>query len=204
MRLEEDIPDPLAHLQSQQARARREGHRGVDFAALATVDERGHPHVRTMTLRALEAGHLWFAANASAPKAQQIAQHAQVEAMLHLEQLGLQYRLSGPAKLVPARERPELYARAPAGQQAWDWVHEKWAQSSFVAHRHELEEVYTSALEGRKPTEKDPRGPAPTAGYIRVACERVEIYLLDPQHRLHDRRLFTRHGTSWYPSNLVP
>lgn len=204
--LDDLLDDPLAQLREDRRRAGelRDPHAG--FATLATV-EGDQPTVRVVTVRAQEPDRLLLSANATSPKVQALRDNPRCELLCYWVTLQRQYRLRGQAIFVPAEQRPALYAQVPLRAKTWDQVYETLAQSTPVTTRADYVEPFIARLtelQQRHAHERDVPA-TPSAGYIALVPDLIEIQQLDLAERLHDRRRFarTRDG-HWRQTLLVP
>ncbi len=168
--------------------------------AVATVDSRGQPSVRTVLLKGHDTGFpggFVFYTNQTSRKANEIAGNARAGLLFHWKSLRRQVRVDGPVSAVSDTEADAYFATRGRISRLGAWASD---QSSPLADRATLEarlaEV-TSRFEGQ-----DVPRPPHWSGY-RVTPETIEFWE-DGAHRLHNRRLFTRTDAGWSEGLLYP
>jgi pyridoxamine 5'-phosphate oxidase len=177
---------------------------GVEANAMqvATVDELGHPAVRTVLLKAADAGGVEFYTNYESDKGRQLEQHPHAAAVLAWVPLERQVRISGRVTRV-AREHTEAYwATRPRGSQLGAWAS---PQSAVLQSRAELEQRFVE-VDHRFGSDEIP-APPHWGGYV-IHAETVEFWQGRPD-RLHDRLRYTRadgaaDGNDWAIERLAP
>ena len=164
--------------------------------ALATVDARGQPSVRMVLLKGHDDGFIFYT-NQTSRKAGELAITARAGLLFHWKSLRKQVRVEGPVTPVTGAEADAYFATRGRLSRLGAWASD---QSSLLADRATLEarlaEV-TARFEG-----KDVPRPPHWSGY-RVTPETIEFWE-DGDHRLHNRRLFTRVADGWTEGLLYP
>jgi pyridoxamine 5'-phosphate oxidase len=164
--------------------------------AVATVDARGQPSVRTVLLKGHDHGFVFYT-NQTSHKAMDLMANARAGLLFHWKSLRRQVRADGPVTPVTDAEADAYFATRGRISRLGAWASD---QSSTLPDRATLEarlaEV-TARFEGQ-----DVPRPPHWSGY-RVTPETIEFWE-DGSHRLHNRRLFTRDGDSWSESLLYP
>ncbi len=168
--------------------------------ALATVDARGQPSVRMVLLKGRDTGvpgGFVFYTNQTSRKAGDLAANARAGLLFHWKSLRRQVRIDGPVTPVTDSEADAYFATRGRISQLGAWASD---QSSLLPDRATLDarmvEV-TARFEG-----KDVTRPPHWSGYC-VTPETIEFWE-DGNHRLHNRRLFTRAGDGWTEGLLYP
>jgi pyridoxamine 5'-phosphate oxidase len=187
-------PFPIAVRWLEEAFAAREqpNPHGI---ALATVDEHGHPDVRMVLCKALEAasGSLVFYTHKLSPKGLALHARPNAAAVFFFGPQERQVRIAGPVSEVSDAEADAYFATRPLDSRVGAWASE---QSAPIASRAALEaEFARRAAEFGARVEDASSNPAvprpPHWGGYRIRAERVELWHGRPG-RLHDRALWTR------------
>ena len=165
--------------------------------AVATVGADGMPSMRMVLLKGHDARGFVFYTNQQSRKADELATDPQAALLFHWKSLRLQVRIEGPVSLVSADEADTYWASRGRHSRIGAWASD---QSRPLDSRETFERRVadaTARFEGG-----DVPRPAHWGGY-RVAPLRIEFWQ-DRDHRLHERRLFTRDGESWREGLLYP
>lgn len=164
---------------------------------LATVDAAGHPSVRTVLIKALDAQGIVFYTNYESAKAHDLAESPYAAAVFAWLPLERQVRLSGPVARVSRAETEAYFASRPRGSQVGAWAS---PQSTVIGSRAELE-AQVAAVEARFDG-LDVPAPANWGGY-RLRPEVVEFW--QGRHdRLHDRLRYRLSDGAWVVERLAP
>lgn len=168
--------------------------------AVATVDARGQPSVRMVLLKGHDtdgAGAFIFYTNLTSHKASDLAANPRAALLFHWKTLRRQVRVEGPVTPVTDAEANAYFATRGRVSQLGAWASD---QSSPLPDRATFEarliEV-TARFEGG-----DVPRPPHWSGF-RVSPETIEFWE-DGDHRLHNRRLYTRDGDRWTQGLLYP
>lgn len=165
--------------------------------ALATVDEEGRPHNRTVLLKYFDESGFVFYTNYSSKKAVQIDGNGHVALLFFWRDLGRQVVVRGRAERVSTAESLKYFATRPRGSQLGAWVSH---QSNVITSRQMLE----AKFEEMKRKFKNKEVPLPDFwGGYRVVPEAFEFWQGKSQ-RLHDRFLYTRNRNGWQIERLQP
>ncbi len=168
-----------------------------DAMQLATVDERGHPAVRTVLAKAMDERGVTFYTNYDSAKARDLDARPYAAAVFGWLAHERQVRLAGPVRRVAREETDAYFATRPRGSQLGAWAS---PQSQLIASRAVLEAAL-GELEARF---GDGEVPAPPhwGGYL-LSPESVEFWQGRPD-RLHDRLRFRLDGGAWILERLAP
>ena len=192
--------DPHALFNSWLSEAEASEPNDPNAVALATVDTRGQPSVRMVLLKGHDTGFpggFIFYTNQTSRKAHELTGNPRAGMLFYWKTLRRQVRIDGPVTPVSDAEADAYFATRGRISRLGAWASD---QSSPLADRATLEtqlaEV-TARFEGQ-----DVPRPPHWSGY-RVTPEAIEFWE-DGDHRLHNRRLFTRSETGWIEGLLYP
>ncbi|AKU15834.1 pyridoxamine 5'-phosphate oxidase [Luteipulveratus mongoliensis] len=160
-----------------------------DALALATIDETGQPHVRTVLMRYLETDGPGFYTNLESRKGLDLQASSAVAASLTWQAMYRAIRFVGRAEPLPPEVVEPYFASRPWGSRISAWTS---LQSQPVASRDELETTYATYA-ARWPDDGKPDDvPVPPFwGGYRIVCEEVELWG-GRKNRLHDRLVYVR------------
>jgi pyridoxamine 5'-phosphate oxidase len=193
----DDLPaDPLEGTREWFAAASAEPEPAA--MVVATVDGAGAPAARTVLLRGIDHGLLFFT-NRNSRKGQHLAGEPRCAAVLRWDGLHRQIGVRGTAELLDDAASDAYFTSRPRGSRIAAWAS---AQSEALADRSVLEEAYADA-DRRYPGDDVPR--PPHWGGYRIIPNEIEFW----QHRdnrLHDRIRFRRDGQDapWIVERLNP
>jgi len=165
-------------------------------AALATATADGHPSVRMVLVKGVDARGFSFFTNAESMKGEELAVNPHAALCLHWKTLRRQVRVRGAVTPLPVAEVEQYFHSRGRRSQIGAAVS---AQSRPLESRETLEEQV------RQFTNEHPGEialPEYWRGYC-VAAERVEFWKDGPD-RLHDRVVFTRDAGGWGKVRLYP
>ena len=186
--------NPLQRLHEDRARARALADPYADLCALATVDSRNHPQVRTLVLRDLE-NKLAVFVNATSPKWPGMGR---VAALVFLASLGVQYRLNCATEPVSAELMGDNWQLRPEMPKKLDWLYERRVQSSVVESR---EQLLAELAEKKVP---NPLVAPKSARGLYLIPEELERLDLNAKGGVHDRRRWHLVDQTWQERVLVP
>lgn len=189
-----DLTDPIAALQRDRARARKQRDGNANLCVVATVDAKGEPQARVLVLRDVEA-RLAIFANGTSPKASEFQQSNRVAALTWLPSLGVQYRISCRLETMDPAIVRESWQLRPLAAKRLDWLYERSPQGSAVESRE--------ALLARLAQMEGEAAPDNALGFF-LDPVRVDRLALDNDSGVHDRRLFTRQADGWSCQLLIP
>jgi pyridoxamine 5'-phosphate oxidase len=165
--------------------------------ALATVDPEGRPSVRMVLLKGHDERGFVFYTNLESRKAGDIFANPNVALLFHWKSQRRQIRIEGAVTRVTDAEGDAYFASRMRESQLGAWASD---QSRALESRAVFEARYQAMVERFEGMEV-PRPPH-WSGF-RVSPERIEFWQ-DREHRLHERRLFTRTAGSWTEGLLYP
>ena len=195
----EAIPhgDPFALFDAWFAEARASEPNDANAMALATATPGGAPSVRMVLLKEHGPEGFVFYTNTRSRKGGEIRANPHAALLFHWKSLRRQVRIEGPLEDVsPAMADAYFHSRhrdSQLGSAASDQSRPLDSRETYLARVAELAE--------RHADEAVPRPPHWTG--FRLAPERIEFWI-DREHRLHERRLFTRAGGEWTSTLLYP
>lgn len=191
------IIDPFAEFDQWYAEARLHEINDSNAMALATATPDGRPSVRMVLLKGHGPEGFVFYTNQQGRKANEIRANPYVSLLFHWKSLRRQVRIEGPVTIVSPQAADAYFATRHRDSQIGAWASE---QSRPLERRSVFEErfaEYSKRFDG-----KDVPRPPHWSGYC-VAPDRMEFWH-DREHRLHERRLFTRNAEGWDMRLLYP
>jgi pyridoxamine 5'-phosphate oxidase len=168
-----------------------------DAMALATADRAGRPSVRMVLLKAHDTRGFVFYTNQDSRKGNELEANPRAALLFHWKSLRRQVRVEGRVEPVEVAEADAYFASRSRDSQLGAWASE---QSRPLPARELFEQRYEE-LRGRFEGVPVPRPPR-WSGF-RIVPQTIEFWS-DRAHRLHERRLFTRHEDQWGESLLYP
>ncbi|UYY76200.1 pyridoxamine 5'-phosphate oxidase [Sphingomonas sp. R1] len=189
--------DPFALFHSWYTEARTTEINDSNAMALATADAQGRPSVRMVLLKGYDERGFVFYTNRESRKAGDLAANPNVALLFHWKSLRRQIRIEGPIGFASDAESDAYFASRGRDSQLGAWASDQSrpldARATFEARFAEVQ----ARFEGQ-PVPRPPHW-----GGYRVTPERIEFWL-DREHRLHERRVFTRLGDGWQEGMLFP
>jgi pyridoxamine 5'-phosphate oxidase len=190
--------DPVALLRSDRARAAAAQDPCANLCTVASVDQHGHPHARTLVLRDVE-GALAVFSNRTSPKWSQLDGPVPVAVVVWLPVLNLQYRLRCATRPVPAAIVHASWQLRPAIPKRLDWfyTHQR-PQGAPVADRMQLLADLANVVL------PEPLVAPHTAGGLYLEPFVVDRLDLAQPDGIHDRRHFEFRDDGWFETVRVP
>ncbi|NLS27904.1 Pyridoxine/pyridoxamine 5'-phosphate oxidase [Sphingomonas sp. S2M10] len=189
--------DPFALFHDWYSEARTTEINDSNAVALATADAQGHPSVRMVLLKGYDERGFVFYTNRESRKAGDLAANPHVALLFHWKSLRRQIRIEGPVAFASDAESDAYFASRGRDSQLGAWASD---QSRPLDSRGTFEARFAE-VQARFEGQPVPR--PPHWGGYRVTPERIEFWL-DREHRLHERRIFTRAGDGWQEGMLYP
>jgi pyridoxamine 5'-phosphate oxidase len=165
--------------------------------ALATADGEGRPSVRMVLMKGHDPRGFVFYTNLDSRKGGELAANPSAALLFHWKSLRRQVRIEGPVEPASAEEADAYFATRARDSQLGAWASDQSRPLDSRALFEARYEETRSRFEGR-----DVPRPPRWAGW-RIVPERIEFWT-SREHRLHERRLFTRAGEGWSEGLLYP
>ena len=189
--------DPFALFDIWFAEARASEPNEPEAMALATAGADGQPSVRMVLLKAHGAEGFTFYTHEKSAKGEDLAENPRAALLFHWKSLCRQVRIEGRVERVSDAEADAYFATRSRDAQIGAWASDQSrpldSRGTFDA-RYEQEKQRFEGQEVPRPR---------TWGGYRVVPDRIEFWTAR-EHRLHERRLFTRKGEGWSEGLLYP
>lgn len=189
--------DPFALFDAWYAEARTTEINDSNAMAIATSDATGRLGLRMVLLKGHGSDGFIFYTNQQGRKAADIAANPQVALLFHWKSLRRQIRIEGPVSTVSDADADAYFATRSRDSQLGAWASD---QSRPLDSRATFEARFTD-MQARFEGGPVPRPPH-WSGYC-VTPWSIEFWQ-DREHRLHERRLFTRTDDGWREGMLYP
>ena len=189
--------DPFALFDQWFAEARESEPNEPEAMALATAGSDGQPSVRMVLLKAHGPEGFTFYTHEGSAKGLDLLQNPRVALLFHWKSLHRQVRIEGFVERVSDAEADAYFATRARDSQLGAWASD---QSRRLDGRETFERRFEEAK--RRFEGEDVPRPATWGGY-RIVPERIEFWTAR-EHRLHERRLFTRVNNGWSEGLLYP
>jgi pyridoxamine 5'-phosphate oxidase len=190
-------PEPFTLFDIWFAEARTSEPNDSNAMALATTGQDGQPSVRMVLLKGHGPDGFVFYTNQESNKARQIAERPFAALLFHWKSLRRQIRIEGKLLSVDDATADAYFSTRGRDSQLGAWASD---QSRPLDSRATFEARFAE-MQARFDGGDVPRPPH-WSGY-RLDPSRIEFWQ-DREHRLHERRLFTRSGTGWDEGMLYP
>jgi pyridoxamine 5'-phosphate oxidase len=191
------MTDPFALFDQWYAEAREAEPNDPGAMTLATADATGQPSARIVLLKGHGPDGFVFYTNEQSAKGGQLAANPKAALLFHWKSLRRQVRAEGAIERVSDAEADTYFATRGRDSQLGAWASD---QSRKLDDRATFEARF-EAMKQRFAGGDVPR--PPHWGGYRVIPERIEFWI-DREHRLHERRLFTRTDHGWSEGLLYP
>ncbi|HEY8591771.1 MAG TPA: pyridoxamine 5'-phosphate oxidase [Sphingomicrobium sp.] len=189
--------DPFQLFDEWFAEARTSEPNDPEAMAFATADERGRPSVRMVLLRHVGADGFGFFTNLDSRKGRELDANPYGALALHWKSLRRQVRAEGPVRQVSDEEADAYFASRSRDSRIGSWASDQSrpldSRDTFERRISEVQQRFEGADVPRPPR---------WSGFL-LMPEKIEFWS-DRAHRLHERRLFTRHGDGWSEGLLYP
>src|SRR3546814_287899 len=191
------IDDPHSLFEQWYAEAKAAEPNDPSAMALATADVRGKPSVRMVLLKGHDERGFVFYTNFESRKGAELAANPHAALGFHWKSLRRQVRIEGPAEKVSESEGDAYFATRARDSQLSAWA-------SHQSHPLVSRAVFEARFEAmRKRYEGQPIPRPPHWSGYRVVPETIGFWT-DREHRLHERRLFTKTAEGWTEGLLYP
>ncbi len=187
--------DPLAAIAAWVQQAHEAGEPQSNAMCLATVNASGAPSVRSVLLKGVDHGLVFFT-NYGSAKARDLVANDRAAVNFTWLNIHRQIRASGAVSKVSVDESDEYFSTRPRGAQIAATASR---QSTPLASREELEAAFAAVAD-------EHAGPIPRPdhwGGYRLLPDRIEFWQ-GRENRMHDRLEYTRQGDGWSVMRLAP
>ena len=164
---------------------------------LATVDDAGQPHLRTLLLKGVDEQGFVFFSNYQSAKGEQLRTHPRAAMTFWWHDLERQVRIEGVIERISDEESDAYYHSRPLGSRLGAWA----SPQSQVIEGREVLERNLAELEVKYAKQSPPR--PPHWGGYRLRPELVEFWQGRPS-RLHDRLRYRLEDSVWRRERLAP
>ena len=191
------MTDPFALFDAWYTEARQTEPNDSNAMALATVGADGQPSLRMVLLKGHGPDGFVFYTNRESRKAEELGEGSKAALLFHWKSIRRQIRIEGAVTFATDAESDAYFASRSRDSQLGAWASD---QSRPLADRATFEARF-EAMKARFEGGDVPR--PPHWGGYRVTPAKIEFWQ-DREHRLHERRLFTRTPGGWTEGLLYP
>lgn len=189
--------DAIQKIQETCAEAVASGIDEPTAMTLATVSANGHPGIRTVLLRGIDARGLVFYTNQQSRKGQHLAHNPTAALCLFWQRLGKQIIVEGRVEGVSVEEADAYWQTRPRESQIGAWASQQSQPLASMAALEQRVAVMTEQFVG---------GPVPRPGHwsgYRVIPQRIEFWWRG-DFRLHERICYELQAGQWQRYHLNP
>lgn len=195
--------NPVQLIIDDRLQARENSDPNADVCFLATADDLGRSHVRTLVLREIVENRFGIYLNKASAKWVQLSQNSHYQFLLFYPMVQRQYRLSGSFKDLPRSTVRDNWNFKPAGSKYLDYYYtEKAQQGSKLDNRQQLTHAI-SELKQKYPDTDSMSAPDHAIG-IELVVDFIDRLDLSNIERIHDRRTYKLSTEGWTEQILVP
>lgn len=195
--LENEVePDPIAQFRRWFDQAREAMGHEPNAMTVATAGADGHPSARTVLLKGLDTGFVFYT-NYESDKGRDLAENPLAELLFYWPALERQVRVHGAVERLSRAETNAYFRSRPRGNQIGAAVS---PQSQVIPSRQSLDDQY-AALDAALQDQEIPL-PDYWGGY-RVLPDTIEFWQ-GRRSRLHDRLRYTRTAEGWRIDRIAP
>lgn len=188
--------DVLAFFKQDRERAREQNDPMASVCTVATIDELGHPQVRTLVLRDIEESLAIFV-NATSPKWSSLQNKCAMHT--YWPSVQIQYRMQVRTEPLPQDIVHASWQLRPDAPKHMDWLYESGnTQSSQIGSREEL----LAKLDSLQPPE--PLIAPGNARGLKLIPQEIERLDLNQDNGVHDRALIRLTDTGTQTIVLIP
>jgi pyridoxamine 5'-phosphate oxidase len=188
--------NPIAQFQEWLDAAQRHPVDQPDAMTLATVSAEGRPSARVVLLRGVDQLGFRFYSNRSSRKGTELRANPQAALLFHWQAMGRQVRVEGTVSLLDDAASDSYFASRPYESRLAAWASE---QSQVIESREALVARFEE-MAVRFAGREVPR-PEDWGGFL-LSPSAIEFWE-HGDHRLHDRRLYTRASDSSWSSHVL-
>ena len=195
-RIDDLDPDPLVQVRAWLDLAIASAHPQPDAMSLATVDAHGLPSVRSVLLKGLDTGFVFFT-NRDSRKGRDLLATGVGALSITWLALHRQIRAEGKVEATSEAISEDYWQTRPRGAQLAAAASH---QSQPLDSRKDLER----AIAELDALHADAAVPWPSVwGGFRLLPDQIEFWQ-GRRNRMHDRALYSRHTTGWARQRLAP